>query len=103
MHLVTLRCRDADAAAQCLAALAAYGRPDALAYGCAAYEFGPCEGKPDTVILVERWWRWSDLDRLLGERVLPALPIYNQLLRAPFDPESDTVRVMIAPSAGSGG
>lgn len=96
IHLVTLACRDAESAGQCLAALAAHGRPDALAYGCAAYEFGLRAGSDDTVWLVERWRRWEDLDALLAERVAPALPLYNQLLARPFDPEQDTVRIALS-------
>lgn len=96
LHVVTLRCKDADSASRCLAALANYGRPDALAFNCRAYEFGLKEGAPDTVILVERWSRWEDLDALLTQKVVPALPLYNELLRRPFDPALDTVRIALA-------
>jgi len=96
IHIVTLTCKDAEHAMQCLAALAAYGRPDALSYGCASYEFGLKEGSDDVVLLVERWRDWADLDRLLTEKVVPALPIYNALLRRPFDPAADTARVTLS-------
>jgi quinol monooxygenase YgiN len=93
VHIVTLKCRDADHARHCLAALANYGRPDAQSYRCVSYEFGLKNGTSDTVLLIERWRRWEDLDALLTEKVVPALPTYNQLLEAPFDPATDTVRI----------
>ncbi|MGE0812288.1 MAG: hypothetical protein AB7O28_00270 [Vicinamibacterales bacterium] len=96
MHLVTLECKDEAHAARCLAALAAHGRPDALAYRCVSYDFGVKVGAPDTVMLVERWQRWEDLDALLAEKVVPALPVYNALLKRPFDPARDTVRIGVA-------
>jgi hypothetical protein len=95
LHLVTLECRDADHAKRCIEALSAYGRPDALAFGCASYEFGLKDGHADTVLLIERWSRWQDLDALLREKVVPALPLYNELLRRPFDPARDTARVAL--------
>lgn len=96
IHIVKLTCKDAEHAARCLGALSAHGRPDALAYGCASYEFGLKEGTDDTVLLVERWSDWADLDRLLTEKVVPALPAYNALLKRPFDPATDTLRVAVA-------
>jgi quinol monooxygenase YgiN len=96
VHLVTLACRDADHAQQCIAALADSGRSDALEYGCASYDFGLREGTEDVVRVVERWDSWDDLDALLTERVVPALPVYNQLLARPFDPSSDTERITLA-------
>ena len=96
LHLVTLECKDSEHATQCLAALAHYGRPDALAYRCVSYEFGLKEGSPDTVLLVERWNRWEDLDALLRDKVVPALPTYNQLLKHPFDPAKHTTRISLA-------
>ncbi len=95
MHVVTLECKDREHAARCLRALAEYGRPDALAYGCISYEFGVKEGAADTVYLLERWRDWQDLDRLLGEKVVPALPMYNELLKRPFDPATDTLRITL--------
>jgi quinol monooxygenase YgiN len=71
IHIVTLTCKDAEHATLCLGALDAYGRPDALSYGCASYEFGLKDGSGDTVLLVERWRDWADLDRLLTEKVVP--------------------------------
>ena len=50
----------------------------------------------DTVYLVERWSRWEDLDALLQAKVIPALPLYNQLLKRPFDPAQDTLRIQLA-------
>lgn len=96
IHIVTLRCKGADAASNCLGALDAYGRPDALAYGCESYEFGRVPGDDTTVLLVERWSDFSKLDRLLAEKVVPALPTYNALLERDFDPERDTVRIALA-------
>ena len=96
VHIVTLQCKDAENAARCLDALAAYGRPDAEAFRCAAYEFGLKEGTDDTVYLVERWNSWDDLNALLTEKVVPALPLYNQMLRRPFDPAADTLRIRLA-------
>ena len=96
LHVVTLRCKDDDSASRCLAALANYGRPDALGFNCRAYEFGLKEGTTDTVVLVERWNRWEDLDALLLNKVVPALPLYNELLKRPFDPAQDTVRIALA-------
>jgi len=96
LHVVTLECKDAEHARRCIEALAAYGRPDALAYRCLAYEFGLRVGSTDTVHLVERWNRLEDLDALLREKVAPALPVYNQLLKRPFDPARDTLRIALA-------
>ena len=96
MHIVTLNCKDAESADSCISALAAYGKPDALAYNCASYEFGRREGSEDTVYIIERWRRWSDLDALLNEKVVPALPMYNQLLKRPFDPSQDTLRICLS-------
>lgn len=96
VHVVTLQCKDAESASRCLGALAAYGRPDAEAFRCVAYEFGLREGTEDTVYLVERWNNWEDLDGLLAEKVIPALPLYNQMLRRPFDPAADTLRIRLA-------
>jgi hypothetical protein len=73
--------------------LETHGRPDAIAYHCQSYEFGAKEGVPHTICIVERWRRWEDLDALLGEKVIPALPLYNALLTRPFDPATDTIRV----------
>lgn len=95
-HIVTLDCKDAEHAARCIDALKNYGKPDALAYGCESYEFGWKAGSPDVVYLVERWKRWEDLDRLLVEKVVPALPVYNELLKRPFDPSADTLRIQLA-------
>ncbi|MCU9846587.1 hypothetical protein OEZ60_01025 [Defluviimonas sp. WL0024] len=95
VHVVTLECKDAENAARCLGALAAYGRPDAEAFGCVSYDFGLKEGTEDTVHLVERWNGWDDLDALLAEKVVPALPLYNEMLRRPFDPATDTMRIRL--------
>ena len=96
LHLVTLECKDHVHAARCMEALASHGRPDALAFQCLSYEFGLKAGTTDTVCLVERWHRWQDLDALLGEKVVPALPMYNQLLKRPFDPARDTLRIQLS-------
>lgn len=99
VHIVTLDCKSGEHAQQCLSALASYGRPDAVVFGCASYEFGTRAGAPDSVYIVEQWGSWDDLDRLLVEKVVPALPLYNQLLKRPFDPVTDTLRVELAPAA----
>ena len=96
-HIVTLDCRDAKRAEQCLEALEAYGRPDALEFGCHSYDFGVVQGSDDIVYLVERWARWEDLDALLAAKVVPALPLYNELLKRPFDPTRDTRRIELRP------
>lgn len=96
IHIVTLACKDEAHAARCLEALTAYGRPDALAGRCQSYEFGPREGTADTVQIVERWHRWEDLDELLRTKVVPALPVYNALLKRPFDPGVDTLRITLS-------
>ena len=96
MHVVTLDCRDEEHAARCIDALSNYGKPDALAFNCASYEYGIKEGTTDTVYLVERWSRWEDLDSLLQNKVVPALPMYNELLKRPFDPAKDTLRIKLA-------
>lgn len=96
VHVVTLDCKDEAHAQRCLDALANYGRPDALAFNCESYEFGLKEGTTDTVYLIERWRRWQDLDALLREKVVPALPMYNQLLKKPFDPGKDTLRINLS-------
>ncbi len=93
IHIVTLHCKDEEHAARCETALAGAGRPDAQSYGCLSYVFGRKAGAPDTVILVEHWADFAQLDRLLTERVIPALPAYNALLARDFDPARDTVRV----------
>ena len=96
IHVVTLECKDEDHAKQCISALTNYGRPDALAFNCISYEFGLKEGTTDTVYIVERWNRWEDLDSLLNAKVVPALPTYNQLLKRPFDPARDTLRIKLS-------
>lgn len=96
VHVVTLACKDDEHASRCLEALANYGRPDALSFGCLSYEFGLKAGTTDTVYIVERWNRWEDLDALLQAKVVPALPLYNQLLKRPFDPAADTLRIALA-------
>lgn len=93
IHLVTLSCKDGEHASQCLQALENYGKPDAFSFSCKAYEFGLKTGSSDTVYIVERWNRWSDLDALLNAKVIPALPMYNQLLKTPFNPTTDTLRI----------
>jgi len=95
-HTVTLKCKSSEHAARCVASLAKYGRPDALAFNCRSYEFGLKEDAADTVYLVERWSRAEDLDALLREKVVPALPLYNELLEHPFDPARDTLRISLS-------
>ena len=96
VHIVTLECKDAEHANRCLDALNNYGRPDALSFNCLSYEFGLKEGSADTVCLVERWKRWEDLDALLAAKVVPAVPLYNQLLKRPFDSGKDTLRIHLS-------
>ena len=95
VHIVTLQCKDEAHAKRCLGALAEYGKRDAIDFNCKSYEFGLKTGSSDTVYLVERWNRWEDLDALLAEKVVPALPMYNELLKHPFDPAKDTLRVQL--------
>ena len=52
LHVVTLECKDAEHADRCLTALREHGRPDALAYGCVSYEFGPRVDSPSTIQIV---------------------------------------------------
>jgi hypothetical protein len=94
IHLVSLECKDDAHATRCLEALATYGRPDALAFNCVSYDYGRKLGTSH-ICIVERWRRWEDLDALLTEKVVPALPLYNQLLARPFDPARDTTRIEI--------
>jgi hypothetical protein len=96
LHVVTLGCKDDEHATRCIAALTNHGRPDALAFNCVSYEFGLKEGTKDTVYIVERWTRWEDLDSLLVKKVVPALPLYNELLKRPFDPAQDTARINLS-------
>lgn len=96
VHIVTLDCKDEEHAKRCIEALATYGKPDAFAFNCISYEFGLKEGTTDTVYIVERWHKWQDLDSLLSEKVVPALLIYNQLLKKPFDPSTDTLRIRLS-------
>jgi hypothetical protein len=91
-HVVTLDCEDAEHAQPCVEALANNGKPDGLAFDCSSYEFGIREGTADTVCIAERWRRWQDLDALLAEKVVPALPMYKQ----PFDPARGTVRINLS-------
>lgn len=96
IHVVTLNCKDNEHAKQCMAALANYGKPDALSFNCLSYEFGLKEGTTDTVYIVERWNQWEDLDSLLQAKVIPAIPMYNQLLQHPFNPATDTLRIALS-------
>ena len=96
IHLVTLNCKDEQHAKQCLSALANYGKPDALSYNCLSYEFGRKANSKNTVYLIERWSKWKDLDLLLNDKVIPALSMYNQLLKNPFNPETDTLRIELS-------
>ena len=96
IHVVTLRCKDETHAEHCLGALRDHGRPDAMAYGCRSYDFGPQASDSRTIMLVERWDDFSALDRLLAEKVVPALPTYNALLERDFDPANDTMRISVA-------
>lgn len=96
VHLVTLACKDEAHAARCIEALANHGRTDTLAFNCASYDFGLKVGTTDTVCIVERWRRWQDVDAQLAEKVVPALPLYNQLLQRPFDPAQDTLRIELS-------
>ncbi len=93
VHIVNLLCKDEQCAQQCIEALRNYGRPDAMACGCTSYDFGIQLGTTDTVYLIERWNSWNDLDKLLVEKAVPALPAYNALLKSPFDPVKDTTRI----------
>jgi len=96
VHVVTLECKDEDHARRCLDALANYGKPDAHAFNCVSYEFGRKKDSPAPVYLIERWNRWEDLDALLQEKVIPALPLYNELLKRPFDPATNTLRIALS-------
>ncbi len=95
VHIVTLECKDAKSAKDCLEALKLYGLPDAQSFRCVSYEFGLKLGHQDTVYLVEHWNSWEDLDALLKEKVIPALPTYNTFLKRPFNPQTDTVRITL--------
>ncbi|MGA0116549.1 MAG: hypothetical protein ACO3IW_13480 [Burkholderiales bacterium] len=96
VHIVTLECKDSEHAKRCIEALANYGKPDALTFNCVSYEFGIKEGTADTVYIIERWRRWQDLDALLTTKIVPALPMYNQLLKTPFDPSRNTARINLS-------
>ena len=96
LHVVTLECKDEENAKRCLEALTHNGKPDALLFKCRSYEFGLKEGTTDTVCIVERWNQWQDLDALLTTKVVPALPMYNQLLKRPFDPAKDRMRIRLS-------
>ena len=96
IHIVTLNCKDSEHTKQCLNALANYGKPDALSFGCSSYEFGLKSGSTDTVYIIERWKDWTNLDALLQAKVIPALPMYNQLLKTPFNPATDTLRIELS-------
>lgn len=98
IHLVTLNCKDNENAQQCLNALANYGKPDAISFNCVSYEFGLKSGSTDIVYIMERWDNWENLDALLQAKVIPALPMYNQLLKTPFNPETDTLRIELSNS-----
>jgi hypothetical protein len=50
------------------------------------------------VYIVERWKDWARLDALLQAKVVPALPMYNQLLKTPFNPATDTLRIELSNS-----
>jgi hypothetical protein len=96
IHIVTLNCKDSEHAKQCLNALANYGKPDALSFNCSSYDFGLKAGTEDTIYIVESWFAWADLDSLLHAKVIPALPMFNQLLKNPFNPGTDTLRIELA-------
>lgn len=38
----------------------------------------------------------ADLDALLRDKVMSALPVYNTLLARPFDPALDTIRIVLS-------
>lgn len=61
-----------------------HGRLDALALNCRSYGFGLKDGVADTVCIVERWSQREDVETLLSAKVVPALPMYNQVLMRPF-------------------
>ena len=103
VHVVTLVCNDSAHAQRCIEALGQYGKPDAHAYNCVSYEYGLKEGSSDTVCLIERWRQWEDLDALLRDKVVPALPLYNALLKRPFDPACDTTRIQLTEASGEAG
>jgi quinol monooxygenase YgiN len=96
LHVVTLQRKDDARTAQRIAALASYGGTDALACSCISYEFGLTEGASDTVLIVEHWNGWQDLDTLLATKIVPALPMYNPLLKRPFDPAKDRLRIRLS-------
>jgi hypothetical protein len=86
---------DPEHATRCLAALTEYGRPDPSR--STASPTSPDQGRlPDTVCIVERWRRWEDLDARLQTKVVPAVLRYNQLLKRPFDPAKDTLRITLS-------
>ena len=96
VHVVTLECKDEEHAKHCIEALASYGRPDALSLNCVSYEFGLKEGTTDVVYIIERWRQWKDLDDFLAKKVVPALPMYNQFLKHPFDSAKHTLRIRLS-------
>ena len=90
----------------CIEALGKYGRPDVQKCGVVryfkydlltcSYEFGQQAGNSARVLLIERWNKWEDLDKLLVNHVVPAIDTYNQLLASPFDPAKHTQRITLA-------
>jgi len=75
-----------------------YRKPEALQYGCKAFEYGLKEGTAtkDCVYVCERWDKWADLDKLHNEKFGPnQLPIFNELLKRPFDFNTDSLRVVM--------
>jgi hypothetical protein len=65
-----------------------------FSYRCQSYDFGLRQGSETTVYIVETWNDWADLNSLLTEKVVPALPLHSELLRRLFDPQRDTVRIV---------
>jgi hypothetical protein len=96
IQVISLACKDGEHAQRCIEALANCGRPDALVFNCVSDEFGLRDGSSDTAYIIERWRQWSDLGALLEAKVVPALPMYNQLLKKPFDPSTDTLRITLS-------
>jgi hypothetical protein len=92
-HNVVLPCKDAESAQNCIGVLKDAGLPGAMKSGAALYEFGLEMGSLTKVFVVEKWYKWEDLDEHLKVNIVPNLEVFNGFLVEPFDPAKNTARI----------
>jgi hypothetical protein len=92
-HNVTLPCKDEDDAQKMFDTLRTIGLPGAKGCNAYSYEFGLEVGSKTKVWVVEKWYKWEDLDAHLEKNVTPNLDDFNALMPEPFDPAKHTTRI----------